>query len=268
MTDFAPLDPLLRVQLAGGQLSHAYIFQGAAADRQALSLAAFLCCKNENGEKPCMRCPACRNILAGTFPDCRVVEPDNGAIKIDATRAVGFQAQLAAVDGGWKVFIIRQAERMTAEAANNLLKLLEEPPAQTMFILVSQQPEQLLSTIISRCQVFVFGENMSRIETVPDPGLLAEAEQFLRDLPRIQIYEVLLLSREREKREEQHDFLYALLHVLHKAAVGKLQLPMSYGHLLRSETMVESSLELMDNNVNQKLLTDVVYLRLWQNSQS
>lgn len=81
------------------------------------------------------------------------------------------------------------------------------------------------------------------------------------------IYEVLLKAREKEKRDEQRVFLLGLLHALHSAAIGKISLPMAYASILRSATMVESSLELIDNNVNQKLLMDVVLLRLWQNCE-
>ena len=268
MNELAELDDLLRLQINAGQLSHAYIFKGEEAEDQAYALAASLCCIGSVEERPCGKCQVCRNILAETYPDCRVIEPEKGVLRIEAMRAMAVQAQLAAIDGDWKIFIIKQADRMTDEAANNVLKLLEEPPERTVFILITQQPEQLLPTIISRCQLFVFGRDLAKAEKMPDGQMLIEAERFLRNLPRIQIYEVLLLSRQREKREEQREFLYALLHVLHQAAVGQIELPMAYGYLLRSETMVESSLELMDNNVNQKLLTDVVYLRLWQNSHS
>lgn len=267
MTDFVTLDPFLVSQLANGQLAHAYIFQGDRAYSQAVSLAAALCCREEGAKRPCGHCPVCLNIKAGSYPDCHLIGPDKGTLRIDAMRLLSMQAQMASIDGEWQIFIIEQAETLTDEAANKVLKLLEEPPAGTLFILISQQPEALLPTILSRCQLFVFGTESSREASAPDEQLLAEAEQFLLDLPGMPLYEVLLLSRQREKREQQYDFLFALLHILHRAATGRIKLPMSYAHLLRSETMVESSLELMNNNVNQKLLTDVVYLRLWQNSQ-
>jgi len=262
---FAPLFYMLSAQLEQGRPAHAYIFQGEGGYDQAISFAAHLCCGEENA--PCGKCTVCRNIAAGSYPYCRVIEPDKGAHRIDAMRGISMQAQLAAEEGGWKVFILRDADKLTDEAANNVLKLLEEPPEHTVFILLSEQPDKLLPTILSRCQLFMLGGH-GIAEQDTDAELLKEAEQFLLSLPQISIYEVLLLAKEKENREDQREFLFALLKVLHEATVGKRELPMSYEPLLRSETMVESAVELMDKEINRKLLTDVVYLRLWQNSRS
>lgn len=266
MAGFAPLNPLLLTQLASDQLAHAYIFRGSSAQEQAIALAALLDCRAGREQRPCGNCPVCVNILAGTYPDCRLIEPERGSHRVEAMRALVSQATLAAINGGWKVFIINQAEKMGDDAANTLLKLLEEPPEQTILILISEQPDQLLPTVLSRCQLFVLDQGVAP-ETAPDRELLQEAATLIQSLPALPVYEVLLKAREREKREDQRSFLLALLHVLHDAALGILALPMAYPYILRSATMVESSLDLIDNNVNQKLLTDVVYLRLWQNCE-
>lgn len=265
ISDFVQLDPLLLAQLGKGQLSHAYILQGQEALEQSLALAALLNCQNPDGSRPCEKCPVCLNILAGTYPDCRIIEPDRGSHRIEGMKAMGAQAQLAPIGEGWKVYILPQAEKMSDEAANNLLKLLEEPPPNTIFILLCDQPDQLLPTVISRCQIFVLGNDFGKKVRQADPQMIEEAKEFINGLPAMHIYEVLIRARDREKREDQRDFLLALLTVLHSGAIGQLSLPMAYPYLLRSATMVESSLELIDNNVNQKMLMDVVYLRLWQN---
>jgi len=267
MSDFVQLNPLLNAQYQSGQLSHAYIFTGGGAGPQAVALAALLNCRNPEQGRPCGKCPVCENILAGTYPDCRLIELDRGSHRIEGMRAMGLQAQLAAMGGGWKVFILPYAEKLSDEAANNLLKLLEEPPEQTIFILISAQPEQLLPTILSRCQLFAFGNDLDNMDVKADSDMIREAEKFLKDLPAMPIYEVLLRAREREKREDQRGFLLGLLTVLHDGACGRTVMPMAYPYLLRSETMVESALELIDNNINQKMLMDVVYLRLWQNCE-
>ncbi len=267
MTDFLPLNELLLTQINCGQLSHAYIFRGQQAMEQALSLAANLNCPNASHGMPCGGCSVCRNILAGTYPDCHIVEPDKGTHRIEGMKALGAQAGLSSMDNGWKVFIITQAEKMSIEAANNLLKLLEEPPSQTIFILLTAQPEQLLPTVLSRCQLFVFTGGFNQEQGDIDADILDESVSLLQSLPQMHIYEVLLKAREKEKREEQRIFLLGLLHALHGAAIGEIALPMAYASILRSATMIESSLELIDNNVNQKLLMDVVLLRLWQNSE-
>ena len=267
MADFSQLNELLLNQINCGQLSHAYIFRGQQAMEQALSLAANLYCPHADYGMPCGSCTVCRNILAGTYPDCHIVEPDKGTHRLEGMKTLGAQAGLSSMDNGWKVFIITQAEKMSVEAANNLLKLLEEPPAQTVFILLTAQPEQLLPTVLSRCQLFIFTGDLNHRQGEIDDITLNDAISLLMELPKMHIYEVLLKAREKEKRDEQRVFLLGLLHALHSAAIGKISLPMAYASILRSATMVESSLELIDNNVNQKLLMDVVLLRLWQNCE-
>jgi hypothetical protein len=276
MAGFARLHPLLLAQLASGQLAHAYIFRGSSALAQTKVLAALLNCQEFPAAgpsamrpetlRPCGKCPVCLNILSGTYPDCRLIEPERASHRVEGMRTLVAQAMLAPLGGGWKVFILTQAEKMSDEAANTLLKLLEEPPEQTILILITEQPEQLLPTVLSRCQLFVLDQGAAP-ELEADPLLQREAAALIKSLPGLPVYEVLLKAREREKREDQRGFLLALLTVLHDAALGGTALPMAYPYILRSATMVESSLELIDNNINQKLLIDVVYLRLWQNCE-
>lgn len=263
MDTFEQLNELIYVQMASGQLSHAYIFRGGDSMDQALSLAANLNCHYAQHGRPCGHCSVCRNILAGTYPDCHIIEPDKGTHRLEGMKAVSVQAGLSSLDDGWQVFIISQAEKMTVEAANNLLKLLEEPPEHTLFVLLTDQPEQLLPTVLSRCQLFIFNNDSPTIDS-EHPATMAALE-LIQSLPKMHIYEVLLKAREQDKRENQYGELLGMLYVLRDAAVGKITLPMSYAAILRSATMLESSLELINNNVNTKLLMDVVLLRLWQN---
>ena len=264
-SDFCQLNPMLAAQIDNQQLSHAYIFQGDESREQAITFAATLNCMGE--VKPCEHCPVCMNMIAGTYPDCRFIEPDKGTHRIEGMKAMAAQAQLSAANMGWKIFILNEAEKMSDEAANNLLKLLEEPPPKTVFILITSQSDQMLETILSRCQLFVFGKKFGKQEDETDLIAIDEAEDLLIAMPGMQIYEILVKARELDKREDQRSLLLSLLIVLHKAATGHIKLPMEYPALIRSETMIESSLELIDNNINQKLLMDVVYLRLWQNCQ-
>ena len=82
MADFSQLNELLLNQINCGQLSHAYIFRGQQAMEQALSLAANLNCPHADHGMPCGSCTVCRNILAGTYPDCHIVEPDKGTHRL------------------------------------------------------------------------------------------------------------------------------------------------------------------------------------------
>ena len=122
---------------------------------------ALLCEAPGAGGAPCGACPGCRYAVAGQHPDLRILEPvditDEGAkpvewIGVDRIRALTRWAELTSHRGGAKVALIDPAERMNVPAANALLKTLEEPPANTFFMLVSHQPGRLPATIVSRCQ--------------------------------------------------------------------------------------------------------------------
>lgn len=146
---------LLRRSLAGGQVAHAYLFSGppqVGKTRLALELAQALNCAGP--EPPCGRCPSCLKIAQGSHPDVRLVEGAGAgkSLKIDQVRALQREAALAPYEGRYRVFILRQMDRASLEAANSLLKTLEEPPGHVVLELTAVHPESLPSTIVSRCQ--------------------------------------------------------------------------------------------------------------------
>jgi DNA polymerase-3 subunit delta' len=145
---------LLERSLANGRTAHAYLLLGlpqVGKTTLALNFAQALNCLGEG--KPCGQCRSCLKIAHGNHPDVRVIEAVNGTIKIDQIRAMQREVVLSPHEGRWKVYIIRQMERATTEAANCLLKTLEEPPDQVILMLTASDMDQLLPTIISRCQV-------------------------------------------------------------------------------------------------------------------
>ncbi|MFB0538121.1 MAG: DNA polymerase III subunit delta' [Anaerolineae bacterium] len=145
---------LLERSLANGRTAHAYLLLGLpqiGKTTLALNFAQVLNCLGEG--KPCGQCRSCLKIAHGNHPDVRVIEAVNGTIKIDQIRAMQREVILSPHEGRWKVYIIRQMERATTEAANCLLKTLEEPPDQVILVLTASDMDQLLPTIISRCQV-------------------------------------------------------------------------------------------------------------------
>lgn len=145
---------LLECSLANGRTAHAYLLLGLpqiGKTTLALNFAQALNCQDEG--KPCGQCRSCLKIAHGNHPDVRVIEAGNGTIKIDQVRTMQREVVLSPHEGRWKVYVIRQMERATAEAANCLLKTLEEPPAQVILVLTASDMDQLLPTIVSRCQV-------------------------------------------------------------------------------------------------------------------
>jgi DNA polymerase-3 subunit delta' len=145
----------LRQSLATGRVAHAYLLTGppqVGKTRLALALAQSLNCGEP--DPPCGQCRSCLGIAQGVHPDVQVVAGTGAGrtIKIDQVRALQRDAVLAPYEGRFRVFIIRQADRATTEAANSLLKTLEEPPAHVLLALTAVQPEILPATVVSRCQ--------------------------------------------------------------------------------------------------------------------
>lgn len=157
---------LLAGAVATGRMRHAYLFTGPQAIGKttvAMVFAQALLCERE--EKPCGQCLPCRKVQRGVHPDLRVVEPGYGedqtrqsgeakSLGIDAVRALRGDSALTPFEGVWKIFLIPEAESMTPESQNALLKTLEEPPRQVVILLTALREESLLPTIVSRCQVF------------------------------------------------------------------------------------------------------------------
>jgi DNA polymerase III subunit delta' len=106
----------------------------------------------------CGGCAACRRIGRGTHPDVIVLEPgDTGSIKIEAVRDVIDRAQYRPFEGRRRAVIIDHADALTDDAQSALLKILEEPPSASVFVLVSSMPDALLPTVRSRCPRLRFG---------------------------------------------------------------------------------------------------------------
>ncbi|RPI28497.1 MAG: DNA polymerase III subunit delta' [Acidobacteria bacterium] len=122
----------------------------------ALALAALVNCRQPTSNDICGSCSSCVKAEAGNHPDITLFVPENNHIKIDAMRELSREAHYRPFEGRAKVFVVDQAEKMTEEAANSLLKTLEEPPSTSHLILVTAFPQRLLSTIRSRCQTFSF----------------------------------------------------------------------------------------------------------------
>ncbi|MEI8242021.1 MAG: hypothetical protein WCI17_02015 [bacterium] len=147
---------LIRQAHGSARLAHAYLISGptrGAAGELVIRVLQMLFCTKPEG--PCGVCDVCRLIQARTWADAFWLIPEKTSRRIsaDAMREkLLAEINLTALAGGWKAGIIVGADRMTPEAANIFLKTLEEPPPQTLFLLLTDAPQELLPTIISRCQ--------------------------------------------------------------------------------------------------------------------
>jgi DNA polymerase-3 subunit delta' len=152
-----------------GRLAHALLFAGPEGVGKYLAaewLAAGLLCAKGPG-RPCGSCGPEKRLDAGSHPDFLAIDPDlegEEEIKIgrityrerDPRANVGDFLSLKPMEGGWRIVLVRDAERMTDEAQNALLKTLEEPGRSTLLVLVTARPEALLPTTTSRCVRVVF----------------------------------------------------------------------------------------------------------------
>lgn len=141
-----------------GRLPNAYLFAGPHGIGKRLvasTFASLIACKGDD-LRPCGACVACMKVAKNIHPDIFVIEPEKDSIKIDQIRELQGKLQLFPLEAPAKLAIIDGAEIMTESAANSLLKILEEPPQATHFILVTSSEHRLLPTIRSRCRTVRF----------------------------------------------------------------------------------------------------------------
>jgi DNA polymerase-3 subunit delta' len=144
--------------LKGNRLPKAFIFygpEGIGKASMALLLAKALNCSSFNGDI-CDKCNSCYKIEKRIHSDVQIFHPEGKEISIEQMRLLANQINLKPLEGKFKVFIIDPAEQMSAEAANALLKTLEEPPPNSLIVLITQNLTALLPTIRSRCQLLHF----------------------------------------------------------------------------------------------------------------
>lgn len=141
-----------------GRLHHAYLFSGIDGIGKrlvALNMAKALNCLGAQADA-CDRCRSCLLMGKGSHPDLLKIGGGEGAIGIDEIRGLQQSIAFKPYEARWRVVIIEGAERLTKEAANALLKTIEEPPPQTIIILLASAAEGLPPTVVSRCQKIKF----------------------------------------------------------------------------------------------------------------
>ncbi len=266
---------MLRHALRAGRLSTSYIFAGESGIGKrftALNFAKLFNCLS-GGKDACDECPSCRKINSGVHPDVLVVEPETSEIKVGQVRDANSALHLKPHEGRMKVLIVDDAETMNEEAANAFLKTIEEPPPESVIILVSANPEVLPATVLSRCMRVNFrpltpaetetvlkrhdtgGEALVRL-SMGRPGialkgdLIEERAGFLAQLKEIERPGSKAAWKDRDEMEAWLDFCMALMRdaVVHKLTGG-------------TETLINKDLAAQIGQISGKAETETLIER-------
>lgn len=161
--------------LKNDMLKHAYLFDGKSGGGK-LDMARYIAkcqlCPQSDGANPDLTCSHCQRIDAGEHPDVVEVFPEGASrsIKVDRIRDLKAELTKSGMETSRKIIIVDQVETMTASAANSLLKFIEEPDGDVTIFLLTSNKQQILPTIVSRCQVIPFKDQPAedRIKELTD----------------------------------------------------------------------------------------------------
>lgn len=170
--------------LKSDRMNHAYLFSGDFASFDfALYLAKSRFCKNLQDGLPCGECRECQLIAENEFSDVKIVKPSGQVIKTDMIRELMRNFSRSGFEGKSQVFIIQDCEKMHVNAANSLLKFIEEPQSSSYMILLTSDENKVLPTIKSRTQIFRFPKNKPLlIEQAEKAGVLKTQAEILAEL--------------------------------------------------------------------------------------
>jgi DNA polymerase-3 subunit delta' len=170
--------------LKSDRMNHAYLFSGDFASFDfALYLAKSRFCENLQDGLPCGECRECQLIAENEFSDVKIVKPSGQVIKTDTIRELMRDFSRSGFEGKSQVFIIQDCEKMHVNAANSLLKFIEEPQSSSYMILLTSDENKVLPTIKSRTQIFRFPKNKPLlIEQAAKAGVLKTQAEILAEL--------------------------------------------------------------------------------------
>lgn len=182
LKDWQPdqFDRFVRI-LEQDQLNHAYLFSGFFGSFEMVQfLTKSLFCTDKVGVLPCEKCRNCKMIEQEEFPDVTLIKPVNQVIKTERIRELVGQFSQAGIESQQQVFIIEQAEKMHPNAANSLLKVIEEPQSEVYIFFLTSDEEKILPTIRSRTQIFHFKKQEEKlIHQLEQAGLVKKKATLL-----------------------------------------------------------------------------------------
>lgn len=147
---------ILTNSIEKNRVSHAYILHGSRGTGKKSLAELFtktLFCESPTGHEPCQQCDKCERIDSGNHPDVHWMEPEGNSIKNDQIKELRKEFSFTGFESSRKVYIIASADTLTVNAANRILKFLEEPDTQTTALLLTENVQGILPTIQSRCQI-------------------------------------------------------------------------------------------------------------------
>ena len=148
-------------------MTHAWLITGPPGSGRSVAARAFAAALQCTGEVPgCGRCKPCRDVMAGSHPDVVRLATDKLLITMDEVKELIGQAQRRPWTGSWRVILVEDADRMAERTTNVLLKSIEEPPPQTVWLLCTPSADDVLPTIRSRCRLVTL--------RIPPPDAVAE----------------------------------------------------------------------------------------------
>ena len=179
------------------QLNHAYLFSGYFGSLEmALFLAKSLFCTDKQGVLPCESCRSCKLIDQEEFPDVTIIRPMNQIIKTERIRELVGQFSQSGIENQRQVFIIEQADKMHLNAANSLLKVIEEPQSEVYIFFLTNDEDKILPTIRSRTQIFQFKKQEANlIFQLEKLGLVKKKARLLAQFSQSQIEAEKLLNQ-------------------------------------------------------------------------
>lgn len=213
---------ILTKSLKENKVSSSYIFIGSEGTGKyftAIEFTKAVNCLNLNKNlEACNNCHSCNGINKQCYPDLKIIEPIKNSVKIEQIREMRKEIGLKPFKSKKKVYIIDQAEKMTLEASNCLLKTIEEPPCYAIIILICSMIDPILPTIVSRCQIINFGLITSfKIKELllnKLNNLEKDRAEIISKLARGSIGKAFKLSADKEyftRREKMLDYLSTII---------------------------------------------------------
>ncbi len=285
-----PIKEELLKSLQDNKVSHSYLFigiEGIGKQLIAKTFAQMILCTDKK-EKGCHQCKSCIEFHSNNHPDFLYIEPDGNSIKIDQIRYLQRKIQEKPIISNKKVYMINDANKMTQEAQNCLLKTLEEPPEYATIILIGNNENAFLNTIKSRCMILNFkaiekekikqymeqnygmydlslnmleafqGSIGKAIQLKDKKEQYEKIEEIIKNLDKKDIIDIILLSEEIYKEKDE---IANILEYIEIILLKLAQKEMKYANCIE---IVEDTKKRLYQNANYDMSIDNMILNMWE----